>query len=102
MPATLPRLAAQMGSGNIQTGALLTAQGQAHGIFTLPLGQNNITAQYSGDANYVGSTSSATTVNVQADFTFEAATRLMTISSPGASGSYEAHHHRPTRLQQHH
>jgi hypothetical protein len=77
------------GSGNIQTGAFLTAQGLAQGILILPLGQNGITAQYSGDANYAGSTSSATTVNVQADFNFEAATRLMTITSPGASGSVQ-------------
>jgi hypothetical protein len=75
------------GVGNIQTGSLLTAQLKVVGWFNLPLGQNNITAQYTGDANYVGSTSSATIVNVQADFAIAPAAPVVTISSPGGSGT---------------
>jgi hypothetical protein len=35
---------------------------------SLPIGQNSITAQYSGDSNYTGSTSTAITVTITPDF----------------------------------
>jgi hypothetical protein len=76
------------GSGNIQNGALTAAQGAAVSVITLPTGQNSITAQYSGDANYLASPASAAiTVNVLPDFSFTAAAPSVTIASPGGSGT---------------
>ena len=76
------------GSGNIQNGALTAAQGSAVLVIPLPVGQNSITAQYSGDANYLASpTSSAITVTVLPDFTFTAAAPSITVASPGGSGT---------------
>ena len=75
------------GSGNIQNSALQPAQAQASLVTSLPLGADSITAQYSGDSNYTGSTSSSITVNVQADFAFAAGAPSITIASPGGSGN---------------
>lgn len=75
------------GSGNIQNGAFTAAKGTASLSAVLPLGQNIVTAQYSGDGNYMGSVSAATTVNVLADFAFAAADPAITIASPGGSGT---------------
>jgi hypothetical protein len=74
------------GSGSIQSGAFTAAQGTVTLVTTLPTGQNVITAQYGGETNYTGSTSSPTTVNVQPDFTF-AADPSITIARPGGSGT---------------
>ncbi len=52
----------------------------------LPVGTNTITAQYSGDSNYAGSTSAAITVAV-ADYTVSADPSTMNISAPGQSGT---------------
>lgn len=57
---------------------------------SLPDGTNNITAQYLADTDYNGSTSSAVTVTVAADFTlaFSGSTGSgMTIAAPGGSGT---------------
>ncbi len=76
------------GSGNIQTGAIYTAQGLAGFTTSLPSGQNIITAQYSGDSNYMGSISPATTVNVQADFALSVTEpSTIMISRQGDSGN---------------
>ena len=75
------------GLGNIQTGSFQAAQGIATAQFNLPAGQYSITAQYNGDLNYTGSTSSAALVNVQADFAFAAAAPTLTIATPGSSGT---------------
>lgn len=75
------------GTGSVQNGVFTAAGGSANLITVLPAGQNVITAQYNGDTNYTGSISSATTVNVQADFDFVAAAPSITIASPGGSGS---------------
>jgi subtilase family serine protease len=75
------------GSGNVQNGTFTTAQGTATLVTNLPIGRDLITAQYSGDSNYTGSISSATTVNVQADFALAAATPSITIANPGGSGT---------------
>jgi Pro-kumamolisin, activation domain/Bacterial Ig-like domain (group 3) len=75
------------GSGNIQNGAFNAAQGSATLVTVLPIGQDLITAQYSGDSNYTGSISSATTVNVQADFALAAAAPSITIANPGGNGT---------------
>lgn len=55
----------------------------------LPLGQNNVTAQYSGDANFTGSTSSAALVDIVAQLPpFAITANPSTITaSPGQSGS---------------
>jgi subtilase family serine protease len=75
------------GSGSIQTGAFQSALGGASFVTDLPVGQDTITAQYSGNANYTGSTSSAVVVTVQADFAFASATPSITIANPGGSGT---------------
>jgi len=75
------------GSGSIQTGAFQPAQGGASLVTDLPVGQDIVTAQYSGDANYTGSTSSAVVITAQADFVFAAATPSITIANPGGSGT---------------
>jgi hypothetical protein len=57
---------------------------------SLPSGPNSITAQYAGDNNYTSSTSAAITVTVAPDFTLAfsgTSGNLMTISSPGSSGT---------------
>jgi hypothetical protein len=77
------------------SGGLNSTTGYTQGIATyqtsaLPNGQNTITAQYTDDSNYTGSTSSAITVNVAIDFSmaFTGSTgTVMTISAPGGSGS---------------
>jgi hypothetical protein len=75
------------GSASIQSGAFTAAQGTASLQTSLPTGQDIITALYSGDSNYTGSTSPATTVNVQSDFTFTASAATITIARPGGSGT---------------
>ena len=75
------------GSGNIQSGAFFAAQAAATLVTDLPIGQDLITAQYSGDSNYTGTISLATTVNVQADFALAAAAPSITIANPGGSGT---------------
>jgi hypothetical protein len=62
------------------------ASGQAVFSATLPLGTTSITAQYSGDSNYAGSTSPASTVSV-ADFSVSANPTTISISTPGQSGT---------------
>jgi hypothetical protein len=54
---------------------------------TLPVGQDSITAQYSGDSNYLASSSAPMMVTIDADFTFAAASPTVTISRPGGSVS---------------
>ena len=59
----------------------------------LPLGENSITAQYSGDANYTGSTSSASSIDIVSSppppptFTITANPMAVSVASPGQSGS---------------
>ena len=75
------------GTGSVQNGVFTTAGASANLNTVLPVGQNVITAQYSGDTNYTGSISTATTVNVLANFSFAGAAPSITIASPGGSGS---------------
>ena len=56
------------GTGNLQNGNFATATATIALATTLPVGQDSITAQYSGDANYLTSTSSPVTVSAVADF----------------------------------
>lgn len=58
----------------------------------LPVGQNNVTAQYSGDVNYAGSVSQANVVNVATSvpvstFAITANPMVIGVASPGQSGS---------------
>ena len=52
----------------------------------LPLGTSSITATYSGDSNYTGSTSSPTTVTIMG-YTLELNPTTINIPAPGQSGS---------------
>jgi len=56
---------------------------------TLPVGSDQITAVYSGDSNYSGSTSSAITetVNGAPSFTISANPTTIPVTAPGGSGS---------------
>jgi hypothetical protein len=53
----------------------------------LPLGLDNITAQYSGDANYSRSTSSIISIDVGGTFAITANPMAIGVASPGQSGS---------------
>jgi hypothetical protein len=72
--------------GPVQGGFVLATSG-ATLTTTLPTGSDSITAQYSGDTNYVGSTSPPITVNVQADFSLSAGAPSVNIASPGGRGT---------------
>ncbi|MGH9546750.1 MAG: Ig-like domain repeat protein [Terriglobales bacterium] len=87
IPGSPAPLGGRNGFGNIQSGALVTAQGIATSLVILPPGQNIISAQYPGDTNYAGSSSTTAIVNVQADFGFAAESPSITIASPGGSGT---------------
>jgi hypothetical protein len=69
------------------TAATSSADATAQAVLTLTLTQGNlsITAQYSGDNNYAGSTSGASTVTVS-DFGVSASPSPLNISAPGQSG----------------
>jgi subtilase family serine protease len=56
-------------------------------VTQLPLGPDNITAQYSGDTNYFGSTSSAMLVATGETFSMAASPSVINIAAPGQSGS---------------
>ena len=75
------------GSGNLQTDQFTVATGVANLSSALPVGQDTVTAQYSGDSNYAASTSAPITINVLADFDFSAAGSPVTVSQ-GASGVF--------------
>jgi len=79
-----------LGSAVTVTGTASTATAaataQAVVTATLPTGSPSISAQYSGDVNYAGSTSSATTVAIS-DFSVAANPSPINISAPGQGGS---------------
>jgi hypothetical protein len=62
------------------------ATGSAGLSLTLPAGSTNVIAQYSGDANYTGSTSAQVTLAVT-DFSVSANPSKVTISAPGQTGN---------------
>ena len=80
----------QLGNAPVN-GNQLTANGvTAVASFTtsaLPAGQNTITAQYSGDSNYMGSSAPPISVGVDSDFAFAPANSNVTISTPGGNGT---------------
>jgi hypothetical protein len=68
----------------VQQGAQATAS------FTdsqLPNGQYSLSATYSGDKNYGGSSAPPTMINVQADYSLGASANSITIANPGGTGS---------------
>jgi subtilase family serine protease len=65
--STVLATAPPTGGNNQQTGKAFATSVITTNAF--PLGQDSITAQYSGDSNYAGSTSAAITVTVSPDFT---------------------------------
>ncbi len=54
---------------------------------SLPLGPNNITAQYNGDSNYTGSISASMSILVGGTFALAANPTMINVASPGQSGS---------------
>ena len=62
------------------------ADGWADFSLPLPPGPASVAVQYSGDSNYAGSTSPASTVSV-ADFSVSANPTTISISTPGQSGT---------------
>jgi hypothetical protein len=62
------------------------AIGSAIANLALPVGSTNLVAQYSGDANYMGSSSAQVTLTVT-DFSVSANPSQITISAPGQTGS---------------
>ena len=77
----------QLGSGNGGLGSISqngVAETETFITSSLPTGANSITAQFSGDANYAGSTSSAITVNISPDFSFAAGNTTVSVAQ-GAS-----------------
>jgi hypothetical protein len=74
------------GSVNFQTGHTTASTATAALSTTLPAGANSITAQYSGNFNFTGSTSIPITVTAAADFDFTPATTPITVSR-GSSGT---------------
>lgn len=74
------------GTTNIGTSTLNSSGVATLSTSTLAAGSASITASYSGDANFVPSTSNVLTLNVQ-NFTLSASPKTVTISSPGQTGS---------------
>ena len=62
------------------------ASGGADFSLTLPPGPTNLTAQYSGDSNYAGSSSGVVTITLT-DFSLSANPSPVTISAPGQTGN---------------
>ncbi len=80
----------QLGTAQV-TGNGVTANGvtavASFSTSALPSGPSSITAQYTGDVNYLASSAAPITVSVNADFTFSPGGPSITIPSPGGSGS---------------
>lgn len=70
--------------GYVSGGHFVFAKGGATLTTQLPVGQDSITVQYSGDSNYIASTSAAVVVNVQADFDFSASSPTLTVAKGGS------------------
>src|SRR5262249_2948188 len=95
--ATFPSGTVTFSSGSTQLGSapVFGQQVSQNGLVataslntsTLPLGQNTVTAQYGGDANYLSSSAAPVTVTVDGDFTFSAGSSSITVSKPGGSAT---------------
>lgn len=72
-----------------QTGTLVGAQGIAsYTDAALANGTYSVKASYSGDTNYVASTSATTSINQQSDFSFSGGSNpAITITAPGSTGT---------------
>ena len=81
---------ALLGSATVSGANIQNGMAQATATFPatqLPSGQSTITATYSGDVNYVASTSAPTMVNQQADFALSPNPSTVGIAVPGASAN---------------
>ena len=77
-----------IGSANIQNGSLVLAGGTASLMTDLPVGQDALTAQYSGDSNYAGLNFSRDDGERAARFCLRRGrASSITIASPGGSGA---------------
>jgi subtilase family serine protease len=63
------------------------ASGSASMTIQLPMGQASLTAQYSGDTNYLASNASVVALTVSPDFQIPATLSTVNIASPGQSGT---------------
>ena len=73
---------------NFQTGVLIGAIGtSSYNDAGLANGSYTLSAKYSGDTNYVASSSTSVPIKIQADFGFTANTNVVNVSAPGATGA---------------
>ena len=82
------------GSNNLGSAALVASNGPFGFTTTATLnatqlanGQYTITANYSGDTNYVASGSGPIAITIQPDFSIQPSTTALPINTPGGSGS---------------
>ncbi len=76
--------------GVTTTGTFVTAHSTATLVTQLPIGQTNLTAQYSGDPDYNAATSPPVGLTVALDFSLAfsgTSGNSLTIASPGSSGN---------------
>jgi hypothetical protein len=95
--ATFPSGTVTFFSGNTQIGSApaFGQQVNQNGVTSiatlntsnLPIGQDTITAQYSGDGNYVGSSAAPMAVSVDADFAFSVGSSSITVTKPGSNAT---------------
>jgi hypothetical protein len=82
------------GASAIGSASVITNNGSSGPLTTATLndsqlanGQYTMTATYTGDTNYLGSSSPPTAINVQPDFSIQTSTNALAITTPGASAS---------------
>ena len=78
------------GATKLGTGTLTASGAATYATSALATGSHSITAQYGGDTNFAGSTSSAVTITVTAvapSFTLGASPTSVSISAAGSSGT---------------
>ena len=76
-----------IGSASVTTGPLGNMTTATFNATQLANGQYSITATYSGDTNYTGSTSGSVPINVQPDFSIQTSMPGLLIASPGGAAS---------------
>jgi hypothetical protein len=83
-----------VGSNNLGSAGVQTVNGSSGPVTFATLsatqlanGQYTITANYSGDTNYIASSSGPAPINIQPDFSIEPSTTALPIQRPGSSGT---------------